>query len=72
LDDLIVKLAAAIHRLCEADPAALADRDTIVALYRERERLRAVVTRASRVRLMTLLQQEQNAAWRRSRGDDNG
>ena len=57
VEDVTAELAAVIDQLCAADPAALADGGSIVALYRERER-----PRASRVRMMTLLQQKQNPA----------
>ena len=40
-------LTAEIDRLCEADPAVLADAETIEALHRLRDRVDAVVTRAS-------------------------
>jgi hypothetical protein len=47
LDELVAGLAADIDGMCEADPAVLADPDSLVALYRELDRLEAVVTRAS-------------------------
>ena len=71
LDDLTAELAAVIDRLCEADPAVLADGDSIVALHRELERLDATVTRATGAF-------DASGAWecscrrRRSRGDDDG
>ncbi|HEX2193147.1 MAG TPA: DUF222 domain-containing protein [Acidimicrobiales bacterium] len=43
---LLEELSAAVDRLVEADPTTLDDRDTVVALHRELERLTAVTTRA--------------------------
>jgi len=40
-------LAAAVDALCGADPAQLADPETIQALHRQLERLSAVTTRAA-------------------------
>jgi len=44
--DPTVELAGVLDRLREADPAVLADRETVVALQRCAERLAAVTTRA--------------------------
>jgi hypothetical protein len=42
----IEELTAALGALCAEDPAVLGDAETVVALHRELERLRAVTTRA--------------------------
>ena len=44
--DLETDLIGAVDALCAADPAALADGETLVALHRQLERLAAVTTRA--------------------------
>ena len=45
--DVTAELKAAVDSACAADPARLADPETIQALHRELERLSAVVTRAT-------------------------
>ena len=40
-------LAGAIDELFEAEPAAFADGDTVLAIHRQLERLQALVTRAT-------------------------
>ena len=45
--DLLGDLAAAIDAVCEADPALLADGESLVALHRQLERLEAATTRAT-------------------------
>jgi len=44
--DVETELVGAVDALCAADPAALADGETLVALHRQLERLAAVSTRA--------------------------
>jgi hypothetical protein len=46
-EDLTAELAALMDRMCAADPELLADRESIVALHRQIERLEAVRTRAT-------------------------
>jgi hypothetical protein len=46
-EDLVAELAALTDRICEADPAVLADGDGLVALHRHLERLEAARTRAT-------------------------
>ena len=43
---VLEELAAVVDRLAEADPLALGDGETVLALHRELERLGAVTTRA--------------------------
>ena len=45
--DLLGNLAAALDALCQADPALLADGESLVALHRQLERLEAATTRAT-------------------------
>ncbi len=45
--DVVTGLVAAVDALCAADPSTLADGESIVALDRQRQRLTAVLTRAS-------------------------
>ena len=47
LIDVASKLASAVDRLSDADPALLADGEIIVALHRQLDRLEAVTTRAT-------------------------
>jgi Domain of unknown function (DUF222)/HNH endonuclease len=46
-EDHLGDLAAVVDRLCEADPALLADGDSIIAINRQIERLNAVRSRAT-------------------------
>ena len=46
-EDLTAELAALMDRICSADPALLADGDSLVALHRQAERLDAVRARAA-------------------------
>ena len=45
--DVLGDLARALDAVCEADPATLADGESLVVLHRQLERLEAVVTRAA-------------------------
>ena len=47
LTDITGELAAAVDRICDADPALLADGESIVALHRQLDRLEAATTRAT-------------------------
>jgi hypothetical protein len=44
--DVLEELSAAVDRLVEADPATLGDREAVVTLHRQLERLTGVTTRA--------------------------
>lgn len=44
--DVTTELAEVLDRLAELDPTALADRDAIISLHRELERLKAITIRA--------------------------
>ena len=46
-EESVEKLAAVLDRVCEKDPAALADGDTIEALHRQLARLEAATARAA-------------------------
>ena len=45
--NVLDELTTAIDGICDADPARLADRETIQALHRQLERLDAATTRAT-------------------------
>src|SRR2546421_2606161 len=47
LTDITGELAGAVDRICDADPALLADGENIVALHRQLDRLEAATTRAT-------------------------
>jgi hypothetical protein len=45
--EVTVALAAAVEMICAADPTALGDGETLVALHRHMERLEAAATRVT-------------------------